>query len=235
MSGIVSYYESSIRSFLNSKYNAIIGELTHAAGGVDGAQLGAWRVQIEFLQEALSALEEHPIQIYFEFFVPRMGRRADVVLLVEATVVVIEFKVNAGHFDASALNQVYDYALDLKNFHEGSHPVPILPIAISTAAGEQGPQTAVFAKDGVANPLRAGTAQDLTSLLSDRTNIPMTGLEERPSLRLRRYGRILDISRHRQLWRPRRRSISNIQWKKSLVRMQVPATFPIHQNLLIRS
>jgi hypothetical protein len=119
VAAIVSYYERSLSEFLTSDTEAVVGELATAAFGVEGPQLNAWEGQIEFLKDALASLDKRPVQIYFEFFIPRMGRRADVVLLIETVVVVIEFKVNAKDFDASARNQVHDYALDLKNFHEG--------------------------------------------------------------------------------------------------------------------
>jgi DUF2075 family protein len=180
VAAIVSYYERLLRDFLASDTDAVVGELATAASSVDGAQLSAWRGQIEFLKEALASLDERPVQIYFEFFIPRMGRRADVILLLETLVVVIEFKVNAKAFDASARNQVHDYALDLKNFHEGSHHVRLLPIVVSTAADYQGLQTACFAADGVAEPLRAASAQDLVDILSNEQNVPTAEASERP-------------------------------------------------------
>jgi hypothetical protein len=65
-----------------------------------------------------------------------MGRRIDAVLVVDGIVFVIEFKVGEKAFDRAALDQVWDYALDLKNFHEASHAVPIVPILIATEATE---------------------------------------------------------------------------------------------------
>ena len=64
-----------------------------------------------------------------------MGRRVDTVLLVRPIVFVVEFKVGETAFDRAAIDQVWDYALDLKNFHEASHSSPIIPILIATGAG----------------------------------------------------------------------------------------------------
>jgi hypothetical protein len=69
-----------------------------------------------------------------EFGIPRMGRRIDTVLLIGPIVFVVEFKVGDAIFDRAAVDQVWDYALDLKNFHEASHTPPILPILIATGA-----------------------------------------------------------------------------------------------------
>jgi hypothetical protein len=46
----------------------------------------------------------------------------------------MEFKVGESDFSAAATDQVCDYALDLKNFHETSHDKEIAPILIATRA-----------------------------------------------------------------------------------------------------
>jgi hypothetical protein len=70
--------------------------------------------------------------IFLEFNIPRMGRRIDTVLLIGQCVFAIEFKVGEKDFEPSAKDQVWDYALDLKNFHGASHEVPIVPILVAT-------------------------------------------------------------------------------------------------------
>src|SRR5204863_1267903 len=72
--------------------------------------------------------------IFFEFNIPRMGRRIDVVLVIGPVVFAIEFKVGEKAFDRSAIDQVWDYGLDLKNFHEASHDASIIPILLPTEA-----------------------------------------------------------------------------------------------------
>ena len=82
-----------------------------------------------------------------------MGRRIDAVLLVGGIVFVIEFKVGEKSFDRAALDQVWDYALDLKNFHQASHALPIVPILIATAA-TRAPEPALHRDDdGVHCPI----------------------------------------------------------------------------------
>jgi len=61
-----------------------------------------------------------------------MGRRIDVVLLIGSTIFVLEFKVGEKEFTSNAIDQTWDYALDLKNFHETSHDQYIAPILIAT-------------------------------------------------------------------------------------------------------
>ena len=65
-----------------------------------------------------------------------MGRRIDVVLIIKHVIFVVEFKVGESQFLSSAVDQVFDYALDLKNFHETSHYHLIAPILISTQAND---------------------------------------------------------------------------------------------------
>ncbi len=88
-----------------------------------------------------------------------MGKRADVVLLIAGTVFVLEFKVGARSFGRSAIEQAHDYALDLKNFHRGSHDLSIVPVVIATEAPEVGSPTVSFSSDGVAEPVLIQTGQ----------------------------------------------------------------------------
>ena len=148
----VAYYEANIQDFLADDENAILGLLSRQHGfALEHQQKHAWQRQIELLQHLLA-----PIQvgwIYFEFSIPRMGKRADVVLLTGGVVFVIEFKVGSHSFDSYAVEQVHDYALDLKNFHRGSHNLSIIPILIPTVAPLQPEPVMKLAEDQVAEPL----------------------------------------------------------------------------------
>jgi hypothetical protein len=77
-----------------------------------------------------NVLKDHEGRIFFEYSIPRMGRRIDVVLIIKN--VIFEFKVGEKDFNQSAFDQVWDYALDLKNFHETSHANLIAPVLICT-------------------------------------------------------------------------------------------------------
>lgn len=148
----VAYYENSIESFLSEDQNAIAGVLSAKHSfAIELQQMDAWRQQIKLLQQHLRTGLKG--QIYFEFSIPRMGKRADVVLLVGGMVFVLEFKVGATSFDRFAIEQVHDYALDLKNFHRGSHTLPVIPILIATAAPTENPLVLSWASDQVATPI----------------------------------------------------------------------------------
>ncbi|MBW3564897.1 MAG: DUF2075 domain-containing protein [Acidobacteria bacterium] len=145
-----AWYAASIEEFVESRIETIFGTISRNCGGdIDAEQNDAWARQIDFLQAKLGGLRG---TILFEYAIPRMGRRVDVVLLVGAVVFVVEFKVHSATFDRGAIEQVWDYALDLKNFHEASHHAPIVPILLATEA----PRTAVEVvrdPDGVYRPI----------------------------------------------------------------------------------
>ena len=129
-----AYYSASISKFLNHSSDEILGALsrgsTHA---VELAQKSAWLEQISILKEVL--LRTSFIgRIFFEFVVPRLGKRIDVAVLTADLLFVLEFKVGEVDFSPSSIDQVWDYALDLKNFHETSHDKIIVPLLVATEA-----------------------------------------------------------------------------------------------------
>jgi len=127
-----AYYADSIANFLSKPEEQIIGTLSMSSPfAVEQTQINAWESQIGILKSVLS---HHTGSIYFEFSIPRMGRRIDVVLLIRAVIFVLEFKIGSKDFLSNAIDQVCDYALDLKNFHEPSHNSFVAPLLIATGA-----------------------------------------------------------------------------------------------------
>ena len=63
-----------------------------------------------------------------------MGKRIDVVLIINNVIFILEFKVGEKEYLHTAIEQVWDYALDLKNFHQPSHNAVIVPILVATEA-----------------------------------------------------------------------------------------------------
>ena len=126
------YYSDTIPGFLSSSIDEILGKLVQSNEfALEQTQRDAWVTEIRILQTLL-----HPYKgsIYFEYSIPRMGKRIDTVLIIDSVIFVLEFKVGEKEFTAYAIDQVWDYALDLKNFHETSHDHYIAPILISTNA-----------------------------------------------------------------------------------------------------
>jgi hypothetical protein len=128
------WYGAPVSDFLATAPDAVLGRLAkNGEFALIPTQRDAWIAQIEFLRSQLEGLSG---SIFFEFNIPRMGRRIDVVLIVGAVVFAIEFKVGEKAFDRLAIDQVWDYGLDLKNFHEASHAASIVPFLIATEATE---------------------------------------------------------------------------------------------------
>ena len=162
-----AWYSADIGRFTKSGPDAIVGALAfNDPLSTDPNQKLAWREQISILQPALTGLTGH---VFFEFDIPRIGRRIDVVVLTKATVFVLEFKVGAHEFDRAAVNQVWDYALDLKNFHEPSHQLKIVPILVATGTARSKQIEVQFAEDGVARPLCV-TAGDIRTTIDRLAN-----------------------------------------------------------------
>jgi hypothetical protein len=127
-----AYYSDSIADFIQRDSAFIIGTLTqNSEFSVDTPQRDAWSTQIVLLKAVLSKYQGF---IYFEYSIPRMGERIDVILLIGPVIYVLEFKIGEKEFLAHAVDQVCDYALDLKNFHETSHERHIVPVLIASKA-----------------------------------------------------------------------------------------------------
>lgn len=126
------YYSDTIDSFLKTTPNEILGELVKNNDfALEQTQRDAWLEEINILKKAL---QPYKGSVYFEYSIPRMGKRIDAVVLTGSTIFILEFKVGESEFHSYAIDQVWDYALDLKNFHETSHECFIAPILIATKA-----------------------------------------------------------------------------------------------------
>jgi hypothetical protein len=126
------YYSDTISDFINRNNDEILGKLAQGNDfALEQTQRDAWLEEIRILKTVL-----HPYNgsVYFEYSIPRMGKRIDVVLVIGSVIFVLEFKVGEKEFASYATDQVWDYALDLKNFHETSHEVYIAPVLIATHA-----------------------------------------------------------------------------------------------------
>jgi hypothetical protein len=161
-----AFYNASISEFVKSEVNLILGSLLEKSGfSVETTQRDAWKSQVLILQSKLASYKDRG-SIFFEFVVPRLGKRIDVLVLIDHVVFVIEFKVGESTFNRSAVDQVWDYALDLKNFHETSHQCVIAPILLITGSSTNSIATAATShhNDGVLLPINT-TPDDLVSTI----------------------------------------------------------------------
>jgi hypothetical protein len=156
-------YVASFAAFSRAESLSVLGNLAQGqTGDLNPAQRDAWLQQIEILKRSLPAGLEG--MICFEFVIPRIGKRADNVLLIGDQVIVIEFKVGSDTYEQAAKNQVVDYALDLKNFHAGCHVAVITPVLVATKAPLRVNDQAEH-YDGVYPPLLANS-QSLAEIIA---------------------------------------------------------------------
>ncbi|MEP6466146.1 MAG: DUF2075 domain-containing protein [Parafilimonas sp.] len=127
-----SFYSDTISNFCSSTSDIILGILAgNNEFALEITQREAWLQEIKILKDVLLNYQG---SIFFEYSIPRMGKRIDVVLIIQNVIFVLEFKIGEKEFLLSASDQALDYALDLKNFHETSHQHLIAPVLIATAA-----------------------------------------------------------------------------------------------------
>ena len=128
-----AYYSATLEKFQSDQDDLILGELTrNHQFALEDLQRNAWISQILILKKSLTELPG--CYVAFEYAIPRMGKRIDIVLLYQGIVFALEFKVGEKNYPNPALEQSLDYAVDLKNFHEQSHSRAIVPIVIATEA-----------------------------------------------------------------------------------------------------
>ena len=127
------FYQSDVATFLSEDTNTIFGQMSRA-DEMDTAstQKFAWEQEITLMKQALASYSTEQGWILFEYTIPRLGKRIDVVVLLRERIFVIEFKAGEENFLHQDVDQVLDYALDLKNFHQGSADRAIIPILVAT-------------------------------------------------------------------------------------------------------
>ena len=125
------YYSDTIADFLNRNTDEIIGKLTLSSQhDINDETTQSWTEEILNLRNTLLPYAGSG-SVYFEYNIPRMGRRADVIVIINGIVFVLEYKTAEQKFQRNAIIQVWDYALDLKNFQEGSLNRILIPILVA--------------------------------------------------------------------------------------------------------
>ncbi|MBS0556165.1 MAG: DUF2075 domain-containing protein [Proteobacteria bacterium] len=150
-------YAGAIDDFLSDSPEQVFGKIVAQSTFADLlSQRSAWIEEVSALRTVLREWVGTPGAVYFEYTIPRLGGRADVLLVLGPVLFVIEFKVGAESFNRDAIDQVWDYALDLKNFHEASHHIAILPVLVVTAAPAAPVIAFDFDADRLARPVCTG-------------------------------------------------------------------------------
>lgn len=147
-----AYYSARIREFVVEKPETLLGKLMVSDEfSTTDLQKNAWRKEIDILQDQLRSVENGDIA--FEYTIPRMGHRIDVVCIIHGLIFLLEFKVGDSEYRKSTADQIMDYALDLKYFHELSADRYIIPISIPTEAPSVCNEVS-FMEDKISNVLK---------------------------------------------------------------------------------
>ena len=161
-------FDSDLKTFIEKEQKTIFGELCDKYhGDALTTTREAWLKEIEILQKVLISWKESDGRIIFEYDIPRLGKRLDAVLLLNGIVFCLEFKVGESRILENDVDQVLDYALDLKNFHKLSQDKLIVPILVATNYKNSSSeiQPSVY-DDRVVNPLVTGQ-DNLLYLISE--------------------------------------------------------------------
>jgi len=156
MRNLRCYYHAKTEKFMRQSEAEIIGIIHSNDISADTRiqQSNTWQQEIAILKDQLSELEEG--ELIFEYSIPRMGKRVDNVVLYHNIVFLLEFKCGDSEYRPSTYDQVYDYALDLRNFQKESHNKLLVPIMISTNAPAV--ENDIVEKEKIIAPLRCNAA-----------------------------------------------------------------------------
>ena len=142
----------------------------------------AWLVEIFILKEVLKAYQNEDCWVAFEYTIPRIGKRIDAVVLLRERVFVLEFKAGEDSYNRQDIDQVLDYALDLKNFHQGSSDRMIVPVLIATESSNHSKTNRLsHYNDGIYEPLLTNR-EGLPEVFQMVINEPLTSNQHQISL-----------------------------------------------------
>ena len=158
MRNLRAYYSATIADFLLQPTSEITG-IVHSndiSAKTTIQQSNTWETEVEILKDQLHAFVDG--RIILEYTIPRMGKRVDAIVLYQNIVFLLEFKCGDTEYRQSTYDQVYDYALDLRNFQKESHNKLLVPIMVSTDAPPF--QNVLHCRERIVEPLRCN-AQNL--------------------------------------------------------------------------
>ena len=141
MSAYASY---SVGDLIKAPTAEVMSKL-HVGYAYDGfaaqytTQTTAWQFSVDALKsEFRNLVARTPTsaswKVLLEYPLYRLRRRIDVVIVTDHFLVVVELKVGEKQFNSTDQRQTEEYALDLRDFHEFSSEIPIVPILWCTLA-----------------------------------------------------------------------------------------------------
>lgn len=177
------FYYAHIKDFLTENEDQIFGKMSrNDEYDTASTQKFAWLVEIFVLKEVLKTYQDEDCWVAFEYTIPRIGKRIDAVVLLRERVFVLEFKAGEDSYNRQDIDQVLDYALDLKNFHQGSSDRMIVPILIATESSNHSKTNRLsHYNDGIYEPLLTNR-EGLPEVFQMVINEPLTTNQYQVSL-----------------------------------------------------
>ena len=177
------YYYAHIKDFLTENEDQVFGKMSrNDEYDTASIQKFAWLVEIFILKEVLKAYQNEDCWVAFEYTIPRIGKRIDAVVLLRERVFVLEFKAGEDSYNRQDIDQVLDYALDLKNFHQGSSDRMIVPVLIATESSNHSKTNRLsHYNDGIYEPLLTNR-EGLPEVFQMVINEPLTSNQHQVSL-----------------------------------------------------
>lgn len=170
MRNLRTYYSAPISSFLRQSKSEILGIIhsNNISAETTLQQSNTWNSEVQILKDQLRTFADG--RIIFEYTIPRMGKRVDAVVLYQNIVFILEFKCGDTEYRQSTYDQVYDYALDLRNFQKESHDKLLVPIMVSTRAATVAYK--ILERDRIIEPMRcnAGNIAAIINTVTARYN-----------------------------------------------------------------
>jgi hypothetical protein len=161
-----AYIDQTITEFLACQDKDLLASL-HIAYSSDGflsqytSQSVAWERSIPLIKSGLIKFtNRYPTvrswRVIMEMPLYRLRRRIDLLVVCPQAIAVVELKVGESSYLSTDAQQVEEYALDLRDFHEPSHGIPIIPVLWCTEAENTVAYQPGF-DVGVAEVVRVGT------------------------------------------------------------------------------
>lgn len=169
-----AYHRTLVQEFLEDDPSRILGVLAAESAktgftDLKQSQTKAWQKQIEVIRSTFESLtQEIPASgnwgLLLEYLIPRRQKRVDAVLLASDLIFCLEFKTGDISHSRQTQNQVEDYALDLRDFHEESRGRPIIPVAVALKAERV--ELASYSVDDPVRPVVLANASDLAPTIA---------------------------------------------------------------------
>jgi hypothetical protein len=173
-----AFYQNTLMNHQDTPTDSIVGEISIAYSNrhldQKQQQTQTWKITSEIIKEFYSNSIDKITGlrnwcVFYEYSIPRRGKRIDVTLLSQNIIFIIEIKNNESKYSFKDKEQLEDYCLDLRDFHFESKNRIIIPILLCTEAPEF--KNDFIKKDDYVQNTLFANSKNLASLITKVTEI----------------------------------------------------------------